>query len=83
LRVQSAPAGATLNKLFASGFGAVIAVAHGSKGMKDKRYKQFAKTGGFILNAIEAAKALARKTPGITSETVQAGMLSSSPEIAG
>ena len=60
-----------------------IAVAHASNVMTDKRYEQYAKTGGFTLNAIEAAKALARKTPGITSETVQAGMLSSSPEIAG
>jgi hypothetical protein len=81
LRVQSAPAGATLDKLFASGFGAVIAVAHASTVMKDKRYEQYAKKGGFTLNAIEAAKALARKIPGITSETVEAGMLSSSPEI--
>jgi hypothetical protein len=64
LRVQSAPAGATLDKLFASGFGAVIAVAHASKVMTDKRYEQYAKTGGFTLNAIDAAKALARKIPG-------------------
>jgi hypothetical protein len=58
-----------------------IAVAHASNVMTDKRYEQYAKTGGFTLNAIEAAKALARKIPGITSETVEAGMLSSSPEI--
>ena len=80
-RVQVAPQGSTLDKLFASGFGAVIAVAHTSKVMKDKSYEQFAKKGGFTLNAIEAAKALARKIPGITEETLSAGTLSSSPEI--
>ena len=80
-RVQVAPAGTTLDKLFASGFGAVIVVAHATQVMKDKSYEQFAKKGGFTLNAIEAAKALARKFPGISEETVETGMLSSSPEI--
>src|SRR5262249_38086782 len=67
--------------LFASGFGAVIVVSHASKVMKDKSYEQYAKKGGFTLNAIEAAKALARKMPGISAETVETGMLSSSPEV--
>jgi TRAP-type uncharacterized transport system substrate-binding protein len=80
-KVQVAPAGSTLDKLFASGFGAVIVVSHASKVMKDKSYEQYAKKGGFTLNAIEAAKALARKMPGISAETVETGMLSSSPEI--
>jgi len=80
-RVQIAPPGATLDKLFASGFGAVIVVAHASKVMKDKSYEQYAKKGGFTLNAIEAAKALARKIPGITAETIETGMLSSSPAL--
>lgn len=80
-RVQIAPPGTTLDKLFASGFGAVIVVAHASKVMKDKSYEQFAKKGGFTLNAIDAAKALARKIPGITAETLEAGVLSSSPEV--
>jgi TRAP-type uncharacterized transport system substrate-binding protein len=80
-RVQAAPPGSTLDKLFASGFGAVIVVAHATRVMKDKGYTQFARKGGFTLNAIEAAKALARKIPGISAETVEAGMLSSSPQI--
>jgi TRAP-type uncharacterized transport system substrate-binding protein len=80
-RVQIAPPGATLDKLFASGFGAVIVVAHASKVLKDKTYEQYAKKGGFTLNAIEAAKALARKIPGITAETIETGMLSSSPSV--
>jgi TRAP-type uncharacterized transport system substrate-binding protein len=80
-KVQIAPPGSTLDKLFASGFGAVIAVAHTSKVMRDKSYEQFAKKGGFTLNAIESAKALARKIPGISEETLSAGTISSSPQI--
>ncbi len=81
-RVQIAPAGSTLDKLFGSGgFGTVIAIGHASKVMKDKSYEQYAKRGGFTLNAIDEAKALARKIPGISEETLSTGMLSSSPEI--
>jgi TRAP-type uncharacterized transport system substrate-binding protein len=80
-KVQLAPAGSTLDKLFASGFGAVIAVAHASRVIQDKSYEQYARKGDFTLNAIEQAKALARKIPGITAETVEAGILSSSPQV--
>jgi TRAP-type uncharacterized transport system substrate-binding protein len=80
-KVQVAPPGSTLDKLFASGFGAVIAVPHTSKVMQDKSYEQIARKGGFTLNAIESAKALARKIPGITEETLSAGTISSSPQI--
>jgi TRAP-type uncharacterized transport system substrate-binding protein len=80
-KVQVAPPGSTLDKLFASGFGAVIAVAHTSKVMQDKSYEQLAKKGGFTLNAIESAKALARRIPGISEETLSAGTISSSPQI--
>jgi TRAP-type uncharacterized transport system substrate-binding protein len=80
-KLQVAPPGSTLDKLFASGFGAVIAVAHTSKVMQDKSYEQVAKKGGFTLNAIESAKALARKIPGITEETLSAGTISSSPQV--
>jgi TRAP-type uncharacterized transport system substrate-binding protein len=69
-RVQLAPPDATLDKLFASGgYGA------------DKRYEQYARRGGFTVNAIDESKALARRNPGISEETLAAGMLSSSPEI--
>src|SRR5260370_4267678 len=80
-RVQMAPPNTTFDKLFASGFGAVIAIARGSKMMKDKSYEQYAKHGGFALNAIDAAKALARKYPALSEETVATGMLSSSPAV--
>jgi TRAP-type uncharacterized transport system substrate-binding protein len=81
-RVQMAPANSTLDKLLASGgYGAVIAIAHASALVKDKRFEQYAKHGGFTLNAIDAAKALARRNPGITEETLTTGMLSSSPAL--
>ena len=80
-RVQMAPPGATFDKLFASGFGAVIKVAHASQIVKDKSYEQYARRGGFTLNAIDSAKAIARKNPAISEETVATGMLSASPAV--
>lgn len=80
-RVQLAPPGATLGKLLSGGFGAVVAISHASRLAKDKSYEESARHGGFTLNAIEEAKALARRIPAISEETVSAGMLSSSPEI--
>src|SRR6201989_1325273 len=82
-RIQMAPQGATLDKLFApaSGFGAVVAIVHASKAVRDKAYEQTARRGGFTLNAIDETKALARKFPGISDETLTAGTLSASPEI--
>src|ERR1700716_2201451 len=80
-RVQRAPPGSTLDRLFASGFGAVVAIAHASRIMKDKSYEQYAKRSAFTLNAIESATALARKYPVISEETIATGMLSASPAI--
>jgi TRAP-type uncharacterized transport system substrate-binding protein len=80
-RVQMAPPGATFDKLFASGFGAVFKVAHASQTVKDKGYEQIAKRGGFTLNAIDSAKAIARKYPAISEQTVATGMLSASPAV--
>jgi TRAP-type uncharacterized transport system substrate-binding protein len=81
-RVQPAPQNSSLDKLFSpNGYGAVIAVAHASTLMKDKRFEQYAKHGGFTVNAIDETKALARRNPGISEETLPTGMLSSSPAI--
>lgn len=81
-RVQMAPPNAALDKLFApGGYGAVIAIAHASTLVKDKRFEQYAKRGGFTLNAIDESKALARRNPGISEEALATGMLSSSPAI--
>ena len=81
-RVQMAPQGTPLDKLLSSGgYGAVIAIVHASRAVRDKAYEQVAKRGGFTLNAIDEAKVLARKVPGVSQETLSTGMLASSPEI--
>ena len=80
-RVQLAQLGVPLDKLFAAGNGAVVVVAHASQIMKDKSYEQLAKRGGFTLNAIDAAKALARKYPALSEETLSTGTLSAAPPI--
>ena len=80
-RIQMAPPGSTFDRLFASGFGAVIKVAHASHIVKDKNYEQLARRGGFALNAIDSAKSIARKNPAISEETVATGMLSASPAV--
>jgi TRAP-type uncharacterized transport system substrate-binding protein len=81
-RVQTAPPNSTFDKLFGSdGYGAAIAIAHASTIMKDKRYEQYAKRGGFTINAIDESKALARRNPGISEETLAKGTLSSAPPI--
>ena len=81
-RIQMAPPNTTFDKLFApGGFGAVIAIAHASRIMKDKSYEQYARRGVFTLNALDGAKTLARKNPGISEETLATGMLSASPAV--
>ncbi len=79
--VQVMPLGTPLDKLFASGFAAVVAIAPASKLMKDKSYEQYAKKGGFTLNPIEAAKRLTQKYPALSEESIESGTLSSSPSI--
>jgi TRAP-type uncharacterized transport system substrate-binding protein len=79
--VQVVPQGSAIDKLFASGFAAVIAIAPASKIMKDKSYQQVAARGGLTLNPIEAAKLLTRKYPALSEESVESGTLSSSPTI--
>jgi TRAP-type uncharacterized transport system substrate-binding protein len=81
-RVQLAPLNSAFDKVFTSGgFGAAIAIVHASRFVKDKGYEQSARRGGFTLNAIEGAKAFARKNPAISEETLAAGTLSASPAI--
>jgi TRAP-type uncharacterized transport system substrate-binding protein len=79
-KVQMAPPNSTLDKLFSSGgYGAVIAIAHASAIVKDKTFEQYARRAVFTLNAIDESKALARRNPGISEETLATGMLSSAP----
>ncbi|MEY2395461.1 MAG: hypothetical protein QOF94_1806 [Acidobacteriaceae bacterium] len=80
--VQLAPPNSPFDKLFASGgYGAAIAIAHASAIVNNKSYEQYAKRGAFTLNAIDEAKALARRNPAISEETLAKGMLSSSPPV--
>lgn len=79
--VQMAPPGSTFEKLFASGSSAVVAIVRTSRLIKDPTYEQSAKRGAFTLNAIDAAKGLARRNPALSADTIAAGTLSSSPAI--
>ena len=79
--VQMAPPGSTFEKLFASGSSAVVAIVRTSRLIKDPTYEQSAKRGAFTLNAIDAAKGLARRNPALSADTISAGTLSSSPAI--
>ncbi|WP_204272286.1 hypothetical protein, partial [Enterobacter hormaechei] len=48
----------------------------------DRHYERLAKGAvGFMLNPIAEAKAIERKVPGIFAETIEEGLLSSSPKI--
>lgn len=79
-KVQMAPPNSTLDKLLTSGgYGAVIAIAHASAIVKDKTFEQYAKRSAFTLNAIDESKALTRRNPGISEETLATGTLSSAP----
>jgi TRAP-type uncharacterized transport system substrate-binding protein len=81
-RVQMAPLNSTLDKLLGpGGYGAVIAIAHTSTIAKDKIYQQYAGRGTFTLNSIDESKALTRRNPAVSEETLPTGMLSSSPVV--
>src|SRR6202158_322845 len=81
-RIEMTPPDAPFDKLFASGgYGAAIAILHASTIVKDKRHEQYAKAGGFTVNPIDETKALARRYPGISEETLATGMLYSLPPI--
>ena len=82
-KLQTVPPDSALDKLLLKdGFGVVMIVDHLSTIARDKRYEQFAKQyGGFTLNAIDDAKAIERRVPGISSETIETRLLSAAPAI--
>jgi hypothetical protein len=81
-RLQLAPPNSALDKLLATGgYGAVIVLDHASAIVKDKSFEQAAKRASFTVNAVDESKALSRRTPGISEETLAIGMLSSTPQI--
>ncbi len=79
--IQVVPPGSPVDKLFASGFAAAIAIVPASRLVRDKGYEQAARRGGLTLNTIEAAKILTRRYPALSEETIESGTLSSSPSI--
>jgi len=80
-RLQLAQPNSAIDKLFGSGFGAVVALGHASAIVKDKSFEQSAKRAPFSVNAIDESAALIRRHPGISEETLATGMLSSTPQI--
>jgi TRAP-type uncharacterized transport system substrate-binding protein len=80
-RLQLAPPNSALDKLLASGYGAVIAIDHASTIVKDKGFEQSGRRAPFTVNAIDESTALGRRYPGISEETLATGLLSSAPQI--
>ncbi|MDO9560590.1 MAG: TAXI family TRAP transporter solute-binding subunit [Bradyrhizobium sp.] len=83
-RLQPAPPASTLDKVLApGGYGAVIAIASVSRMLRDRSIEQQIRRGGLTLNDISESKALVRRYPGLTEQTLTEGLLSSSPAIPG
>jgi TRAP-type uncharacterized transport system substrate-binding protein len=81
-RLQLAPPSATFDQLLApGGYGAVIAIAPVSRMLRDKSIEQQIRRAGLTLNDLSETKALVRRHPGLTEETLSAGMLSTTPAI--
>jgi hypothetical protein len=80
--LQTVPTGSAIDKLLApNGFSAVIAVENAARIAKERTYERIAKGQGFTLNAISEAKSIERKVPGIFAETIDEGLLASSPQV--
>ena len=83
VKLQTVPMNAVLDQLLGKdGFGGAAVIDHLSSIARDKRYEQLARQpGGFILNAIEEAKSIERRMSGVSSETIDARLLSAAPQI--
>ncbi len=80
--LQTVPTTSAIDKLLApNAFAAVIAIENAARIGKDRSFERLAKAHGFTLNAIPEAKAIERKIPGIFAETIEEGLLSSSPQV--
>lgn len=81
--IETVPENSALDKLLApNNFSAVIAIEHLSKIARDKRYEELAKGPvGLSLKSIDEATAIERKIPGISAETIEAGLLAAAPDI--
>jgi hypothetical protein len=81
--ILTVPSDSSFEKLLApNNFGAVIAIEHLTKIARDKRYEDLAKGPiGLSIRSIDEATAIQRKIPGISAETLEAGLLSASPDL--
>jgi TRAP-type uncharacterized transport system substrate-binding protein len=81
--IQTVPTDSALDKLLApNNFAAVIAIEHLTRIAHDKRYEELAKSSlGLTVSSIDEATAIERKTPGITAEKIEQGLLSAAPEL--
>lgn len=81
--LQTVPTTSSIDKLLApNGFAAVIVIENAAKMAKERTFERLAKSqAGFTLNAIPEAKAIERKIPGIFAETIEEGMLWTSPQV--
>jgi TRAP-type uncharacterized transport system substrate-binding protein len=80
--LQTVPTTSAIDKLLApNGFAAVIAIENAARIGKDRSFERLARAQGFTLNPIPEAKAIERKIPGIFAETIEEGLLSSSPPV--
>ena len=83
LALETRPSSTPLADLLApGGFDAVFVVEGQSRITGSKAWEELARrTGGFVLGETPEAKAIARKVPGLVDETIDAGLLSSTPRI--
>lgn len=81
--IQTVPAASLLDKLLApNAYAAVLVIENATKLSADRTFERLSKSGtGFTLNPIVEAKSIERKTPGVSAETIEEGMLSTSPQI--
>lgn len=81
--LQTVPTTSSIDKLLApNGFAAVIVIENAAKMAKERTFERLAKSqAAFTLNAIPEAKAIERKIPGIFAESIEEGMLSTSPQV--
>lgn len=81
--IQTVPPGSPIDKLLApNSYAAVFTIDNAARISGDRHYERLAKGAvGFMLNPIAEAKAIERKVPGIFAETIEEGLLSSSPKI--
>lgn len=77
--IQTVPSNSDVEKLLAPGANSVVVtIEHLSKIAADKSYEKLAHKG-FVFHGVDEAKAIERKVPGASDETIEAGLLGLPP----